>query len=63
MICDKKYRISYKLYIYFSCDKSEYYFIKKKHTHFKNYQLKKLKNERTLYIKNLIKNLLSDLKN
>ncbi len=37
MICDKEYRISHKLYAHFLCDKSEYYFIKEEHTHFRNY--------------------------
>ena len=37
MICDKEYRISYKLYAHFSCDKLECYFIKEEYTHFKNY--------------------------
>ncbi len=63
MICDKEYRISYELYTHFPCDKLEYYFMKEEHTYFKNYRLKELKNGKTFYIKDLIKNLFSDLKN
>ncbi len=37
MICDKEYHISHKLYTHFSCDKSEYYFIKEEHIYFRNY--------------------------
>ncbi len=48
VICDKEYRISYKLYTHFLCDKLEYYFAKKEYTHFRNFKLKKLKNEKIL---------------
>ncbi len=63
MICDKEYRIPYELYAHFLCDKLEYYFIKEEYIHFRNYQSKKSKNGKTLYVRDLIKNLFLNLKN
>ncbi len=48
VICDKEYRISYKSYAHFLYNKSEYYFAKKEYTHFRNFRLEELKNEKTL---------------
>ncbi len=48
MIYNKEYHISYKLYAHFLYNKSEYHFIKKEYTYFKNFRLKKLKNKKTL---------------
>ncbi len=47
MICDKEYRISYKSYAHFPCDKLKYYFTKEEHTYFRSFRLKKLKNKKT----------------
>ncbi len=48
IIYDKEYHTFYELYTYFSCDKSEYYFMKEEYTYFKNFKLEELKNEKTL---------------
>jgi len=48
VIYDKEYRISYKLYAHFSCDKLEYYFAKEEDTYFRNFKLEELKNKKTL---------------
>ncbi len=48
VIYNKEYHISYKLYAHFSYNKLKYYFAKKEYTYFRNFRLKKLKNEKTL---------------
>jgi len=48
VVYNKEYYISYKLYTHFLYNKSEYYFIKKKHTYFKKFRLEKLKNKKAL---------------
>ena len=48
MICNKEYHISYKFYAHFLCGKLECYFAKEEYTHFRNFRLKELKNEKTL---------------
>ncbi len=48
VICDKEYHTSYKSYAHFSCDKSEYYFMKEEYTYFRNFRLEELKNKKAL---------------